>query len=380
MPGTAKPRPIVILGPTAGGKSQLAVDLALALGGQVIGADSMQVYRHMDAGTAKPSPTMRRQVPHHLIDIVEPTERFTVANWSTQADALITKLQGDGICPIIVGGTNLYIKVLLEGMFDGPATDPELRQALEAVPRTQLHDRLRAVDPEAAQRIHPNDQKRLVRALEVYHATGKTISEQQTQWDQPPANVTSRQASAVKASRQASAVKASRQASVVKASQAASDVKESAPSQAHSGETPFYRHDPILVGLDWPVDAINRRINLRVKAMFYPHKMTDEALAKLAIDADTGETQSLPDEVAGLHRQGLLGTQAREALGYKQVLEHLEGRCSLDEAYEKTKILTRRFAKTQRTWLRRFRSVAWLEAPDCQPGELLDKIMDIVNC
>ena len=118
-----RPRPIVIFGPTAGGKSELAAGLAQVLGGQVIGADSMQVYRHLDAGTAKPSPGLRERVCHHLIDVVEPTERFTVANWLAQADRLIPDIQDRGDYPVVVGGTNLYLKALLEGLFEGPSGD-----------------------------------------------------------------------------------------------------------------------------------------------------------------------------------------------------------------------------------------------------------------
>jgi len=118
-------RPYVILGPTAGGKSDLAVALAETLpgGGEIIGADSMQVYRHMDAGTAKPPKELCGRVPHHMVNIVEPTERFTVADWLEQVEALIESLQAQSKTPIIVGGTNLYLKALLEGMFDGPGQD-----------------------------------------------------------------------------------------------------------------------------------------------------------------------------------------------------------------------------------------------------------------
>ena len=129
------PRPIVILGPTAGGKSDLAIELALALRGphgepgEVLSADSMQIYKHMDAGTAKPSPQQRATVAHHLIDQIEPTQRFTVADWLTQADALIESRIARGVWPVVVGGTNLYIQSLLEGMFDGPGMDEEIGRA-----------------------------------------------------------------------------------------------------------------------------------------------------------------------------------------------------------------------------------------------------------
>lgn len=319
-------RPIVLLGPTAGGKSDLAVALALRLDqrGEVINADSMQVYRHMEAGTAKPSHELRARAPHHLIDIVEPTERFTVADWLARADALVADIQRRGGTPIIVGGTNLYIRAFLEGLFEGPSIDADLRARLTQMSNRELHDRLRAVDPESAQRIHANDSRKLIRALEVYELTGKPISAQQSQWSEW-------------------------------------GTKDS-PERGNQG----YRHNPVLLGLHWPVEAINPRINARVKEMFFP------AVCGVA-------AESLPDETRRLDSAGLLGPQAREALGYKQVLAHMNGEMTLDEAFEKTKVLTRRFAKTQRTWLKRFRGVHWLEASTLSPGELADRAVAVVQ-
>ncbi len=315
-------RPYVILGPTAGGKSDLAVALAEGVpgGGEIIGADSMQVYRHMDAGTAKPPKELRDRVPHYLVDIVEPTERFTVADWLEKAEALIGSLREQGKTPIIVGGTNLYLKALLVGMFDGPGQDPAFRESLQDIDHGELHRRLGEVDPESAQRIDPNDRKRLVRALEVYHQTGEPISSHQQQWQDEP------------------------------------------------GRT--YRHDPVMIGMHWPVEEINPRINLRVKAMFYPDQV-DPVLEAAA--CPNGE--SLPAETQRLHEAGLLGEQASEALGYKQILEHLEGGMTLDEAFERTKILTRRFAKQQRTWLRRFQAVSWLPAQAMSPAEMAQRVL-----
>jgi len=306
----------MILGPTAGGKSELAVSIAESVGGEVISADSMQVYRHMDAGTAKPSARLREQVVHHMIDIVEPGERFTVSEWFERVERLIPDLQSRGVTPVIVGGTNLYIKTLLEGMFTGPEADIEFRESLAALDSQELHSRLKQIDPDAAGRIYPNDRKRIIRALEVYHQTGQAISKFQQQW-------------------------------------------------SDSRNEP-YRHDPVLIGLDWPVELINRRINLRVKAMYYPEKV-DPALASEI--CPNGE--SLPEEIRRLDETGMLGEQASEALGYKQVLEYLSGRCTLSEAYERTKILTRRFGKQQRTWLRRFHGVNWLNMEELQDNSLL---------
>lgn len=313
-------RPYVILGPTAGGKSDLAVALAEALpgGGEIIGADSMQVYRHMDAGTAKPPKELCNRVPHHMVNIVEPTERFTVADWLEQVEALIASLQSQGKTPIIVGGTNLYLKALLEGMFDGPGQDEAFRASIKDAKNSDLHTQLNQIDPEAAERISPNDRKRIVRALEVHHMTGETISSRQQQWQDEP-NIE-------------------------------------------------YRHNPVMLGMHWPVEEINPRINLRVKAMFFPDQVPPELAA-----AACPNGESLPAETKRLEDAGLLGEQAREALGYKQVLEHLAGEMTLDESFERTKILTRRFAKQQRTWLRRFQNVSWLPAQAMSPEEMAQR-------
>ncbi len=310
----------MILGPTAGGKSDLAVELAEQLAasdgqpGEVLSADSMQLYRYLDAGTAKPEPALRQRVPHHLIDIAEPTQPFTVYDWLSACEAVLAACAQRGARPIVVGGTNLYLKALLEGMMPGPGRDDAFRATLDPHPTHTLHAQLQHVDPHAAQRIHPNDRQRITRALEVQHLTGQPISQQQLQWADTP------------------------------------------------GTT--YRYEPQILGLHWPTDAINPRINARVKRMFQP--------------ADPN-TESLPDEVKRLDALRMLGPQAREALGYKQVLAVLHPQDptladdklrTMDDAMERTKVLTRRFAKQQRTWLKRFANVHWLPA-DQQPANQL---------
>jgi tRNA dimethylallyltransferase len=275
-------RPIIlILGPTAGGKTSLAISLANQLdgGGECICADSMQIYKNMNIGTAKPTQEEQTQAIHHLVNIVDPSEDgFTVESWLTRAEQAIEDIRARGKWPIVVGGTNLYVQSLLFGLFDGPDCDQEKRDVLNAEPNTVLQERLHALDPEAAERIHINDKRRLVRAIEVCETTGYPLSSLQSQWGKP-----------------------------------------------------MPREDAIMIGLTWPVKTINRRINARVRAMF------DEGFL---------------NEVNFL--QGTLGKQASEALGYKQLLAHIRGECTLDEAKERVKILTRRYAKQQRTWLRRF--------------------------
>lgn len=301
----------VILGPTAGGKSALAVELCLRLNGagrgpaEVVTADSMQVFRGMDIGTAKPTAEERRGVVHHLIDVVEPTEPFSVDQWLKLAEAAIAEVRGRGGVPVVVGGTNLYVKALLEGLFDGPKADEALRAALSAMEPSARRAELERVDPEAAKRIHFNDSRRTVRALEVFRLTGTPISAHQSQWD--------------------------------------------------GGMRP----DAFVVGLEWPVEALNKRINARVKQMV---------------------SDGLVDEVRGLLEGNRLGRQAREALGYKQIAEAIEAGGSagaIDEAVERVKIETRRFAKNQRTWLKRFRMMEgsrWFEMPGVTAADMAQHV------
>ena len=327
-------RTVLIPGPTAGGKSSLAVELATKLepAGEVISADSMQVYRRLDAGTAKPTPEQRAAVPHHLVDIVEPTEPFTVADWLRLADRTIAQVQGRGHRPIVVGGTNLYLNALLEGLFEGPDPDPALRSELEAMGGQALHARLRETDPRAGERISPQDMPRLIRANEVYELTGQTMTSLQQQWDRS------------------------------------------------LSDRP-YRHDPILIGLRYPPEAINPRINLRVKAMFHPGKVDPQLAASVCIGRE-----SLPEEVERLLAEGWLGEevapQASQALGYKQVLAVFQQSDpklrSMEDAFERTKVLTRRFAKQQRTWLKRFRGVHWIDAAELDGQAITERAIAAV--
>lgn len=335
--GVDSQKPILILGPTAGGKSDLAVALAERLDGEVIGADAFQVYRKLDAGTAKPDQSLRERAVHHLIDAAEPTQRFTVHDWLTRALDVIAEMQSRGKRPIIVGGTNLYMKALLDGMFDGPGQDVAYRRSLDGIGTPMLHMKLLEVDKASACRIKPMDRQRIVRALEVYELTGTPISELQTQWE----------------------------------------------SEKSDGL------DATLIGLRWDAEAINPRINLRVKAMFYPDKVEPELAAAVCIKGE-----SLIDEVERLHADDqfapvqtdgntLSPNQAREALGYKQLLAWIEGNdesiTSLDAAFEKTKVLTRRFAKQQRTWLKRFTNTRWIDAANRSMDERLDRALELVS-
>lgn len=172
---------IVIGGPTGSGKSELALRLAEEVDGEIINADSMQLYRGMDIGTAKPGPDDLARVPHHLIDIVSPDVNFTASDFRREAAAVIEDINARGKKSIVVGGTGLYIRALLEGLVDSPKVDEEVRGELESLPGEELVRRLALVDPASAARLHRNDRVRLVRALEVFHQTGRPISELRTE-------------------------------------------------------------------------------------------------------------------------------------------------------------------------------------------------------
>ena len=283
----------VILGPTASGKSDLALAFARRIGGEILSADSMQVYCGMDVGTAKPSPAERAEVRHHLIDVVDPDQPFTVARFVEMADDVIRTAR---VPLIVTGGTPLYYKALFEGIFGGPGADEDVRQRLRALPGQELHRRLTEIDPAAAARIHANDTKRLVRALEVFELTGQPISSLQTDWSRP------------------------------------------AP-----------RHAATWIGLSWDKEALNRRINARVKQM----------IAAGWID----EVRTL------VARHGDLSHTAAEATGYRELIAHVRGELPLEDAVERIKIATRQLARRQMKWFRRFPNVAWM--PGDQPVERL---------
>ena len=281
-----------IMGCTGCGKGALGLELARRLDGEIVSIDSMKIYRRMDIGTAKPAPAVRAEVRHHLIDAVEPSEEFSVAQFAQQAEAAIADLHARGRPVLCVGGTALYLKALTEGLFEGPSADPGLRDRLRrraaAVGNAALHAELRRIDPEAADRIHPNDLQRIVRALEVFELTGTPISRLQTQWGRLRT-----------------------------------------------------RYDSRIIALRREREDQSRRTNARVRRMI---------------------EQGLVDEVRSLLSEPRpLSTTARKALGYAEVIEHLEGGLPLVEAVEKIKINTRKFAKAQRTWLKRFRTAEWID-------------------
>ncbi len=179
----AKPRIIVICGPTATGKTGAAIKVAEEFNGEIISADSMQIYRNMNIGTAKPTPRELHSKPHHMIDIADPDEPFDAARFAEQAREIVYRLHGRGIAPIVAGGTGLYIKALTRGLFQAEALDTQVRQQIKSetvdLDSRVLHDRLHEIDPEAAARIHPNDRFRILRAIEMHAATGVALSDHQ---------------------------------------------------------------------------------------------------------------------------------------------------------------------------------------------------------
>ena len=284
---TANYKLIAIIGATASGKSALAMGLAQRLGGEILSLDSMQVYRGMNIGTAKPNSAEQAAVKHHLIDVADAGEPFSVSQFLEMAEAVIADAKTRGVPVIAVGGTPLYYKALFEGLFEGPSADEPLRERLRLQSNDELFARLQQIDPAAAERIHRNDQKRLIRAIEVYELTGKPITSFQSEWT--------------------------------------------------SGTL---RHAATWLGLAWEKDALNRRINARVKQM---------------IEAGwVDETRRLLDQPAPLSKT------AAEATGYAELIAHLRGQLSLSDAVEQIKIATRQLARRQMKWFKRFPNVHWL--------------------
>lgn len=284
---------LLIAGPTAVGKSEVTLLLAERLHGEIISVDSMQVYRGLDLGTAKPSPEERRRVPHHLLDVVELSESFDAGQFVARAGDAVAEIQARGRLPILCGGTGLYFKALLEGLGDAPPADAGLRAELERTPLEDLLRELTARDPATFARIDRRNPRRLVRALEVIRLTGRPCSEQRAVWNLSPGS------------------------------------HLSSPIFAFSRAS----------------DDLRARIDARVDRMF---------------------ERGLVQETEALLERGLEQNRtAMQAIGYRQVVEHLRGERSLAETVALVKQKTRQFAKRQMTWFRRQLPVNWIEvAPE----------------
>ncbi len=291
---------LFLVGPTAVGKSDIAVALAKKIGGEIISCDSMQVYRGMDIGTAKPSRAVQRRVPHHLIDIVRPAKSFNVSLFRAKAMRVLRAIVRRKKVPIVVGGTGLYFKTLLDGLFEGPGADEEIRTALERQVESKgnrwLYDKLCRIDPDAAKKIHPNNVRRVIRALEVQHIAGKTMSELQA----PP----------------------------------------SWPSPARGEGTVSFPYRFLAVGLEMDRAELYRRVDRRVTQMF---------------------RKGLKREVRGLLAQGLDKNEiAAQAIGYKEVIGWLNGAYDRKTAVELVQRNSRRFAKRQYTWFKKDARIHWI--------------------
>ena len=286
----ADTRPIFLAGPTAVGKSEVSLLLAEQLGGEIISVASMQVYRGLDIGTAKPAPADRARVPHHLLDVVELNEPFDAAKFCALARLAEAEVQSRGRVPVFCGGTGLYFKAFLEGLGEAPPSDAKLRAELEAAPLSELLRELAERDPVAFGKIDRQNPRRVVRAVEVIRLTGKPFSDQRSAWNVP------------------------------------------------SRITHHASHLFVLTRAKPDLDA---RINVRVGGMF---------------------ARGLVAETRALLAQGLeQNPTAMQAIGYRQVVEHLRGERSLGETVELVKIKTRQYAKRQLTWFRRHAAATWVE-------------------
>lgn len=280
---------LLLLGQTATGKTKLSIELAKELNSEIISADSMQVYRGMDIGTAKPTIEERQGIPHHLIDIRNPDEDWTVSDFIEE----VSRISGDMAIrkrfPVIVGGTGLYLWSLLEGFkFPIVPADKTVRQELENSPTSALYSQLSTIDPISATKIHANDRKRIIRAIEVFKLTGKPISTvQSNRLTSQPANTST------------------------------------------------------IIGLQIPREELYTRINNRVDNMI---------------------EKGLVEEVKSLLAKYPKDLKAFQALGYKEVINYLDGKWNKDQMIEELKKRTRNFAKRQMTWFKRFQNVNWIDS------------------
>ncbi len=297
------PPAIFLMGPTASGKTDLALALARVLPCELISVDSALVYRGMDIGTAKPDRATLEAFPHHLVDIRDPAEAYSAADFRQDALAAMADITARGRIPLLVGGTMLYYKALLEGLADMPGADAEVRAELEARAERDglaaLHAELQAVDPQSAARIHPNDPQRLVRALEVFRVSGVTMTQLRAQ--------------------------------------------QSEAASQHGG---------------LPYTVVQLAIAPAQRQVLH------ERIAKRF---DLMLEQGFVAEVERLHRRGDLHGEmpSIRAVGYRQVWDHLEGRLDAAQMRERGIIATRQLAKRQFTWLRSWENVHWLDSLDC---------------
>lgn len=304
-----KPLVAVVVGPTASGKSVLAVEIAKKYGGEVVSADSMQIYKGMDIATAKPAREEMQGIPHHLISIVEPTDSFSVNEFKIKATQAIEDILSRGKFPVVAGGTGFYVDTLVNNTEFLDYEKNDIRARLEEKAGQEgiavLYGELKAIDPIAAERLHENDSKRIIRALEVYYSTGKTITEQER--------------------------------------------------LSHLEESP-YRF--CIIGINArDRQVLYDRINLRVDLML-----------EAGLISEAREFFSMP-----------VSLTAKQAIGYKELKPYLDGHCSLDEAVERLKTETRRYAKRQLTWLRKRENINWIYIDSKSTDEIINEAFEIIK-
>lgn len=282
---------IVILGPTASGKTRLAIGLAARFSGEIVSCDALQIYKGMDIGTAKASPEDREKIVHHMLDLRNPDEDFTAGDYQRLAREALNSICSRGHLPFVAGGTGFYLKSLIEGLFEGPGRSEELREQMRKIAGRggtgRLHRALRRIDPDAARRIMERDVPRIIRAYEVYLLSGRPMSV----WHQEP-------------------------------------------REALLG----FRW--LKLGIAVPREELYRRIDQRVKEMF---------------------ENGFIEEVSELLRVYRKDCQAFKAIGYRQILRHLEGSISKERAIEETQAESRHYAKRQLTWFRAQPEITWLD-------------------
>lgn len=304
-----KPLVAVIVGPTASGKTALSIEIAKRLDGEIISADSMQIYKKMNIATAKPDEKEMQNIPHHLIDFLEPGESFSVAKYKEEALRAIEDIISRNKLPIVAGGTGLYVDTLINNTefldYEKTAVRDWLQKRADEEGIEELYRELISIDPHTAEKLHLNDTKRIIRALEVYYSTGKTISEQ--------------------------------------------------CELSHLNESPY----------SWCVVGINAkdrqylydRINLRVDLMLEAG-LVDEAKEFYSCD---------------------ISSTAKQAIGYKELKPYLDGLVSLEQAVEKLKMETRRYAKRQLTWFRKNENINWLYADELTNEQMVTSAVEIIK-
>ncbi|MCZ6598359.1 MAG: tRNA (adenosine(37)-N6)-dimethylallyltransferase MiaA [Planctomycetota bacterium] len=307
-----------LVGPTASGKSALALEVAERIGAEIVSLDSMLVYRGMDVGTAKPDAAARARVPHHVVDLVDPSERYHVQRYLADAGAAIEAIRARDARILFVGGTGLYLKALTHGLFEGPPHDEGLRAELEerwdAEGGEELHAELLRADPRAGERIHPNDRKRVIRGLEVWLASGRTLTAWQAEWG----------------------------------------AAGGAPGALARERVPGRVPGRVIVGLEVPAERLDARIAERTRGML--------------ADGWIEETRAVQGGVG-------FGPTAIQALGYAEVLRHLEGALGRGELEELVRLRTRQLARRQRTWFRGFPEIRWVDPEGPDPaGAILDAL------